>query len=137
MPKIFGIHTNLNDIDNKYQEKFLTVSVGGSGVMSDLTFNNLTVGQRYRISGVLRVITAASFNGQVEIKNGLTTIGIMQSEQDSTTISPNIIFVATNSTLTFERSMGGAGTINGTGSRNGTYVQLEKIENYETTTQWT
>lgn len=131
------------DVRTKYQTKTLTADVTTNVVMSDLTFNNLTIGNRYRIT--LNMAGNAQANSLIrcDIKNGVPIIasaiqaapGTLSAFNDVSTL----IFTASATTLTFTLSnMSGAGdVVQGNSSTQETYAQLEELPLHLETTDWT
>lgn len=122
---------------NQIETKILSANSTTNGEMSDLTFNNLEIGATYEVFGapVLSVNdgvvdTSVEFNA---IHNG-AIIGRASfranngtSSRDFVQGSINFTFTATTSTLTFESNSASVNSyISGDGTREQTYVQLEK-----------
>jgi hypothetical protein len=126
-----------------FQTKILTAdNNGGNGtVHSDLTFNNLTIGRSYRITGVVRIINQNGGNDLIAVHNGVTVARTRHYDGDN---GPNStcpiygFFTATTTVLTFETAFkNGSSTISGDPVDPVTAVTLEELPNHEATTQWT
>lgn len=128
------------------QTKFLSANATSAGNMTDLTFNNLEVGKKYRVSGVF-VFNAATTNifhrVAVTIFNGSDRVSVhgMAGRYEVTTGANtdgvNTVFTATATQLTF--LVGGivsTGRVIGTGTREGTFITLEELPNHVETTKW-
>lgn len=145
MAFIQGIHKK-----NKIQTKILSANPGATGVMSDLTFNNLVVGKIYKISGKIFHVENGLNLDDVEsivfIKNGSTVIdrsdqnirkpGSTNLDEFRDTNHLNIKFKATDPTLTFEVNSLTNADIAGDGTKQQTYVQLEEVTDTEETTDF-
>ena len=142
---------------NKWQRKTLASNIStttsASGTASDLTFNNLDTNNLYRVN-LNAQIDLIPVNDTLDnqtvimtIKNDGNEIGRAIGQFDKTTndriqltITANIIFQPTASTLTFDYSIAGADTsirlyddVYGIG----TYVDLIELNNMEATTDFT
>lgn len=133
----------------KKQTKFLTASKLAGADMSDLTFNNLEIGKKYKLTGFVRAETT---NGwyliwTIEIKNGATRIRYIQMAGAS---DPGIgnqkgyyieeEFTASASTLTTDLLTTTGTSFLGAATNNKSTVTeytLEEVIDSETTTDWT
>jgi hypothetical protein len=125
-----------------WQTKTLSAHTTSTGVMSDLTFSNLTIGSTYRVT--LRLLW--DFSGGdvdhivfVQIKNGSTLLstagGRNTSATDEGRIGFPILFEATDTTVTFDAVSNTNARILGTGTGN-TAATLEELPNHKATTRW-
>lgn len=120
----------------KFEEpetKLLAADVTSNGVMSDLTFTGLTIGQLYRFNIHARIITDNGDVVNIEIENGATQVGLVQAGESGNATnfgaSDSGVFEATSDTLTFTAgSISGVSAIKGSSDRRDTYVQLERYE---------
>lgn len=134
---------------NKIQTKILTSNVTTNTTISDLTFNNLTVGKWYEVTGSVHLVvndavsdTTIEFNA---INNAVTinrsllrnrTVGDTLDDINVGAIS--FKFQAAATTLTFQSVSATANSyIEGSGSRTSTYIQLEERNNLYSTTDFT
>lgn len=123
---------------NEVQTRILTANVTVDGVVSDLTFTGLEVGALYRVSG--QVVTQITTTDDVILSrilhNGVIICAQSVQEDSPGTISyqsnpVNSIFLATTTTLTLNASSASVGSnIQGDGTRERTFLQLEKLNNY-------
>jgi hypothetical protein len=129
---------NLSDYtETKFQTKFLASDlVIGSGNIATLTFNNLVIGKRYRISASSIVISA----GDAALgfsTNGTNILYLRTRTASNQNVSGSKIFVAQSTVLqAFSNSAAGA-TFQGEATGSFTWAQLEELPNHEVTTQWT
>jgi hypothetical protein len=121
---------------NKTQRKNLTSDFGSStGVMTDLTFNNLVIGKLYYVVfNPLYVFGVADASTTLTIKNGVTNIGIMRfgSSTSGATFANSYVtdsFIANATDITF--TVGSSnGSYHGDNSINETHAIL--IEDNQT-----
>lgn len=133
---------------NKIQTKYLSADATSDGTMSDLTFSNLTVGKWYEIRGQFRIRTdsaAADAEVRVDINHNSAVIGkIYMLANDATdtnvdvlTFTPNIVFQAAATTLTFSTASASANShVQGSGDAEETFVQLEERNDLVETSGW-
>ena len=134
---------------NKFERKALTSDVTGTGVLSDLTFNNLVTGKFYRISGQFLQRDDASgwtdSNLNINVRHNSATIGNVNErtrsnsaglESDDKTWHVNIIFEAAASSVTFDVTSSTNTQVIGDGTQAETYVTLEELNNYTETTDF-
>lgn len=136
----------------KFQTKTLSSPANSTGVVSDLTFNNLKIGRTYRIGGQIRWIDVGSnlnnIEGVIEIDNGSTLVGRVRDRIDDSgsglnidvwirTSFPNILFTATDTSLTFDITTINDCELNGDGTRAETFITLEEIPNIVETDEFT
>lgn len=110
---------NLSDTADKCQTKRLSTTVTSTGIMSDLTFNNLTIGKRYsyrlQLACKEQDAVADSLIGcLITAENGASYIsGVTEFQQSSSAsivqfrhnmVIPTIDFVATATTVTVNAS---------------------------------
>ena len=150
-----GDTPRIDDIESslpvKYQYKQVQALTQTTGILSDLTFSNLTVGKTYRIVFGLvwqSLSAGAGTIGVVHIEYGSGTDikRIVSNQADSDGIreghsTVEYIFTAAESTLQFNASSGWDTNyrILGDPSDSGTatYAQLEELPNHTVTTDWT
>jgi len=130
-----------------YQEKSLTADINNPSLaaISDLTFNNLTVGQKYRAMGALTGGSEASPSSGdhhlvVDVTHDSAILQRLRVRGNAitdifSTIPILAVFTATASTLTFVVSTSTNARILGTPKT--TFVILEKLPNHTATTIWT
>jgi hypothetical protein len=114
MPDYEAIVKNLSDQAVKCQTKPLTANISTTGVISDFTFNNLTVGKKYQLYTSLRLAdTTATVNEKyvaIVIRNGTTILnqvfmrGLNISRMQSSP-STNDLFVADSDTVTVDATL--------------------------------
>jgi microcystin-dependent protein len=115
---------------NKYQEKTLSGNVAASGVMTELTFNNLEIGKIYRVTFLAD--WQGTSNKRVDIDNDGTNIGLVIQESTAELKTTwTRIFKAVGTQLTFKK-VDSNGQIQST-----TYSTLEELSDYVETTDWT
>lgn len=130
----------------KWQKKTLAANFAPTGIITDLSFNNLEIGKTYRLGGQIAV---NGDNGSINIKdskmtlyNGATELLELNAASGDTgsynsTIGINLVFTATATTVTFDRTVDGISYIN---SANGsTFATIEELPDtsYKVTTDWT
>jgi hypothetical protein len=125
--------------------KFLSSDVTVDGVMSDLTFSNLEIGQSYEVRLFTKMGIGANTvdNINVLIKHNGANIGIVEfgTDVDSGTVNNTNTkvteFVAEASTVTFQaNSIGGTARIYGNGTLIETHARLKEIEPIRETNKW-
>lgn len=144
----------LADADNaglvkkgKFQTKYLSSDITASGTVTDLTFNNLVVGNVYEVSlTAFFNLTGTSATESVftQITHNSAVLGTArhrndgQSDDSASAQSIVVKFVAVATTLTFVFSEAGTGNMSGDGSGNETFAQLTDITSQcEETTDFT
>lgn len=109
-------------VNRKCQTKYLTTNITSTGIMSDLTFNNLIIGKKYSIKGQAYILASTAVN----ILNGAIIVGgirIMSSGSYEKIVNPNTgTFTATNSVVTFNKILGN--TLYGDNSKSTTFMEL-------------
>jgi len=130
-------------IKTKYQEKILSSNTNSNGaVLSDLTFNNLVIGKRYKLTTKWVAKTGDATEYNLIINNGPTTIDTVKCRGETGSAGSGgafmsiIYFIAGSTTLTFTPSGIAAGRL-GYGGAGQTKAILEEATNHEETTQWT
>jgi hypothetical protein len=133
------------DFTNKYQIKKLATSVYTDGVLSGLTFSNLTPGKTYRITlhGNLISRTGAPGNSpNLTIKDGSTVLTYLQTQDNTAaqTATPEAtliyVMVGTSLTVTLGGGNGSNAGVNGDGTTNATYMMVEELPNAIVNTTW-
>lgn len=129
----------------KWQKKTLSSNQTSTGVVSDLTFNNLEIGKTYRIGGQLSILGLSSSvnskESRIDIDNGSTRIIRTGGNSGDTgtyifPIALNTVFIASDTTLTVDVTS----LVNTYMSANTTedsYMILEELPLHEQTSQWT
>jgi hypothetical protein len=124
----------------KWQRKTLPVSVNTSGPIAAYTYNNLSVGNTYKLtihsnfslppSGFTSARLDFTHNAALLISSraDMTDPGNAHNNVNGT----SIVFVATGTTLTASFDQLGGGQLNGLSS----FTILEELPNHEQTTQW-
>jgi len=135
---------------NRFQVKLLSANVNSTGIMGDLTFNNLVIGKHYRIGG--QILIFDDTNGVTQMQGflnyehdgeiiGRTVFGTFVAAATLTdlfgTNGPNSIFTATASTLEFNLTTIVNMRVAGSNSRTSTHIILEELNDYEETTDFT
>lgn len=134
----------LVDVQSKFQTKFLAANfTTNAATMTDLTFNNLTVGKAYTVhlSPYFRVNNTAG--PIINILNGATQIGRVtfkpttagNSQAHFTKVHT---FIATDTVLTFLTASFSASTFaQGNGTQDNTSATLIEVQNLIETSEWT
>jgi hypothetical protein len=133
---------------NQYQTKYLQADKTSAGTMSDLTYA-LETGATYRITAVMRIIVDdTDGRGEVQIFDNATQIGLMRNNivltdsADSAefTRTWSTIYTMTSTSLTFYADSVSANAYidagGGSSDPLGSFVTVEKLENYESTSDW-
>jgi hypothetical protein len=138
---------------SRFQTKILASNVQGNGsqqTISGLTFNNLTAGKTYRVSGYIYLVQGVS-NIQNEVaffdgSTGGTRIGSAQANavwssgftELNQGVGVSFIFTAANTTMTTSYTAANSASVllvgNGTKSRS--FITLEEVD-MSSTTAWT
>lgn len=124
---------NLNDNNNvKCQTKFLSANTSAIGDIADLTFNNLTIGKRYR----MHLQARSGTSGQVQvIHNGVVLANAYSSAASFSNSASTGTFSATTTTISSYKA--NAVLSNGDGTKNQTWAELcELPDNYIETTEF-
>lgn len=139
--------TALQNKKNKVQTKFLAANVTTNTTMTNLTFNNLVVGTWYEITGVFAVGLDQAGNNDdaitINIGGAVTqsntyAIGATDTLSDLLKVPVSIKFQAASSQLTFTTVDASAGSlVFGSGTLDGTYVQLEERLDLQSTVDFT
>jgi len=121
---------------NKWQMKTLTATTTSDATANTaLTFNNLIVGNTYRITCAVLTNGVGAGYGQVEMKQGSVIVAIATSYPDTGnnnhSASGTAIFVCTNTTLSAAFSKSVVTGYFGSSTTPYTYAILEEIHNYE------
>lgn len=116
-----------------FQIKKLTSDINVTGVITDLTFNNLTVGKIYKLSGSILGNTFG--NGNINIIHNSLNIGNIRIFNMHIDNSFEYVFTASNSSVSFDMTVA-AGNVLGNGTISETFAMLEELPNYVQTTQW-
>ena len=146
--KLFGTTQFLDAIEaatkTLWQRKNLTANTSGTGLINDLTLNNLEIGKTYRLGGQLSVLSInSSVNSKemrIDINNGATRINRTGANSGDTgtyisIVGLNTIFTATDTTLTFDMTNVVNTYISGN-TLDDTFVILEELPSHEVTTKF-
>lgn len=128
---------------NRYQTKVLTSNVTANAT-TIFTFSNLEIGRLYKVSlSVTSVRGAAASKALIEIKHNSIDLGYAGFDtggshpvERASGFYVERVFQATSTTVTAVTSISGTGTIVGSSTPN-TFMTLEELNNYESTTDWT
>lgn len=132
---------NLNDNKNVVcSTKYLSAVVSSTGIMSDLTFSNLTIGKKYKLSFNLSVSHSNSSNNfkdvRVVMDNGATSLYSLRKSITTTFYNDQFFysryFDATDTSLTFNTDILAFLNINNfRNGSNATYAEIcELPDNY-------
>lgn len=130
---------------NFAQTKVLSANATSTGVMSDLSFNNLTIGKYYTLEGIISILVLSTGGGvQGLIKNGTTQVGGFQYDQSASSTSSvdsgiSTGFTADATTVTVELTSASASEyVEGSNAQgtNGTFLTLKEHNNTEETTKF-
>lgn len=139
---ILDLQNNKKDnFEVKYQFKEEPNNVQVSANLASLTFNNLEIGKKYRISGMVTSVSISGTQFQFNYNNGANLIVSCRFEGndnvfDQATLGFEAIFTATATVLQASTVAGvNAYLIGGAGRRN--FAQLEELPNHEETSDWT
>tara|TARA_R110000868_G_C10973188_1_gene771509 strand:+ start:51572 stop:52042 length:471 start_codon:yes stop_codon:yes gene_type:complete len=123
-----------------YQTKYLSGNVAINTILGDLTFNNLEIGKKYKLTSCFvytdtDVITNANVAALVN-GNNVDYVRMATSGTGVVKVTSIAIFDALGTTLTFETTGFGNNNTIYSGGVIGSYVILEELPNHEATTQW-
>ena len=130
---------NLNDNKTvKCQTKYLTASTATTGILSNLTFNNLTIGKRYQVIFSHSMIWTATGQAvsQVSISNGSQICNSLGGGQHNSGNGNFFVgcdrdFIASNSSLTFNLTASSSSTLYGDASNTSrTRVKVCELPDY-------
>ena len=117
------------DKKKKYVEVILATNVSATGVITALTISNLRIGKTYEMKGVFDLRCNSASNSLIFVENGTSTVALIENRDNQSTAQVtrptlNIMFPATDPSLTFRfQTVSGAGLV-GTGTKQNTYVQV-------------
>jgi hypothetical protein len=127
----------------RVQRKERTSNFGGTGEITELTFNNLTIGQWYRSSGVIQISgTSASSTTHIELQTGSgTQISRLTFDGGTSGQHWNVAkwsfpFKATHATAKIQVSAFNATELTANGGKSLFHV-IEDMPNHVETTDWT
>lgn len=137
LAKLFNTEIFVSKTKTKWQLKRLDGNVTAAGIMPSLTFNNLTIGRTYRIT--LHVNYQGIGQKKVVINNGAVVVGVSEMAAGSSELNLDTVavFLATATTLTFDKIAANAQIQGGSADNEGTFSLLEELPNHEITTDWT
>lgn len=129
-----------------YQYKFLQGNQAGTGLVSDLQFDNLEIGKKYRIIFFYSINWTSTAVGthRIQVVNGLDAIGLSHlggshnSGNNISTLGLDNKFTASATTITFEITSANAIQLRGAVGENfsTTWARLEELPNDEVTTKF-
>ena len=131
---------------NKVQTKYLTSDVSTSTTLTSMTFNGLTTDKIYRVTlqAWMQIVgTSATESGIIDITHNSNIIGRLHFRADADTdvhaivATSSVIFTAAAATVTFAATISGTITIFGNSSGSESFAQLEELNNYTVTTDFT
>lgn len=127
-------------IKTKIQTKVLQASISGTGVESDLSFNNLVVGKWYGISGRIYLAGSGSINIAYQFEDGASFTEAYPNKdvsgQEEWMRTHNLKFQAQTAVMNFNVLGFTTGSMIGDGTRNRSYLQIEELPNHEETTDF-
>jgi hypothetical protein len=135
LPDTESIIKNLSNQKVECTRKYLTANATTTGVMSDLTFNNLEIGKKYQVFGKIRQGDATTATNEkyaaMNIWNGsganridtFYSRGLNLSRHQSTWM-PTTLFTAVDTILTFDNAVLTNTILVGDGTPSNTYVDL-------------
>jgi len=111
------------------QTKFLTGNSTTTGIKTDLGFDTLTLGNRYKISGLIFQAGTAFVN----ISHNGGILGVNQSSTTGDQATPIItpVFTATATTTTF--TQGNTNQLSGNGTLSSTWLEICEVKKGSTT----
>lgn len=125
----------------KWQKKTLGSATSANGVISDFTFNNLVIGNQYRLNGSVK-ISATEFSSNAKrysatIDNGATNLVDIEVASSNVfeyknTVGIGEVFIATATTVTLTCSVADLTQLSG-----GAHLILEELPLHEQTSEWT
>lgn len=130
----------------KFQTKYLSSNVTTDLTISDLSFNNITPGKVYRLSGqVVFGLTTGDNQIQLRLWNGLigsSYVGIVRMGNRSGSeaifgLTMNYVFTALSNTMQVDtNSFPASAVLYGDGTTANTFITLEQLDNYIETNEW-
>jgi len=126
-----------------YQIKELTADISSNGVASAFTFNNLVIGNKYKVTVNLRPVMPSNDDMSVDVTDGSNeyfpidwakTVAASGGGTINPTFSVCKIIIATSSTLEFDFTFTGSSKIDGVGGNS--WVMLEELPLHNLTTKW-
>jgi len=124
-----GLDAAVQNIGLYSNEKILTSDITSTGDVAGLKFDDLTVGKRYRLGGVIHHSLASSQALYANIENGSTIVGTFDNDDNGLasgrtySLAVNLTFVATDTELDFNIT-GISGTLKGNSTKEETFLQL-------------
>ncbi len=122
---------------NKYQVNYLSSNItADNSDISDLKFENLTVGKHYRVTGQATFTASSEYGELTANHDGAVLFRIASPVTNVTPVNRSSagssrIFMATTSTVTFAFDENAATNLIGDGTSNNTFVMLEELNNYQ------
>lgn len=135
LTKLIGTTEVQTVTKTKWQQKYLAGNTSSAGILTALTFNNLTIGKTYRVG--LHVDFQGTGAKRIDIYNGATQLTRLEMSGGSSELNTftSKIFVATATTVTFDFAVASS-QLQGS-DLTSTSAILEELPNHELTTQWT
>lgn len=129
----------------KWQTKFLTSTISTStNDISDLRFNNLSVGKTYRVTYQYHAEGIGSNDSSAYLTIRNNAQNILRARQNSNfsdrtthlSFGGGAVFVATDTTLNVDWSEGATWSLLGGSNYTATWIQLEELPNHEQNSTW-
>jgi len=127
------------------QMKALSAANTSTGIIADLTFNNIVIGKWYKVSGVINVqeyLTSVSDKYFYSyLRNGNTVIARLNWRNNSQArmhhpITIHSLFKATETDINFYVSSNSDLQITGNGTSSLSHLIVEELPNHEETIKW-
>lgn len=137
------IDTKQDKFQIDYQIKYLNSDITvNTADVTDLGFNNLEIGKKYRITGSVSWEADNQDNPTLRVLNngnviGISTIGLVQTGQVYKVGINSEVFTATSTSIIAEvTGMDAGNLLAGDGTSNQTWFQLEELPNHVETGKW-
>jgi hypothetical protein len=128
------------------QTKYLLANTTSTGVLSDLTFNDLDITKKYKVNGLFRFIESTTTNNNKDYQVGMYDGGALLRDVYSAATSVttyrqtkelNHLFKPVNTSITFNLLSVTNGNLLGGGNTLNTHVELcELPDTYVDTTEF-
>jgi hypothetical protein len=141
---IFTEDVDLGPNKTKWQRKVLSSNVTSAGILDDLGFSGLTIGNTYKLSGffMFHVIPGSGSAIHIDIKDGASTLQravymVNNDSDESKSLSFSHIFTAATAQVFLDVvTWAGGGEISGGLANNITHTILEELPNHVETNEW-